>query len=148
MPIKPENKDRYPANWGVIREQILARACHRCECCSAPQYAVGQWIEDRFTLARLTASYDRLQYALLYGAARALADRLNAAEQPAVKYIVIVLTIAHLDHQPENCDPANLRAWCQRCHLRYDADHHQKNAQATRRARKKNLELFQGETIV
>ena len=36
----------------------------------------------------------------------------------------VVLTVAHLDHQPEHCDPANLRAWCQRCHLAYDAQHH------------------------
>jgi len=143
MPIKPENRSRYPANWSVIREQILTRACYRCECCGAPQYAVGQWIEDRFMLARGNAYYDQLQYALVYGSARETADHLNASEQPAVKYIVIVLTIAHLDHTPENCDPANLRAWCQRCHLRYDAEHHATNARATRRAKKKNLELFQ-----
>lgn len=36
----------------------------------------------------------------------------------------VVLTIAHLDHIPENCEPENLRAWCQRCHLSYDAEHH------------------------
>ena len=35
----------------------------------------------------------------------------------------VVLTIAHLDHQPENNDPANLRAWCQRCHNKLDAVH-------------------------
>jgi hypothetical protein len=35
----------------------------------------------------------------------------------------VVLTTAHLDHHPPNCDPANLRAWCQRCHNRYDAAH-------------------------
>jgi 5-methylcytosine-specific restriction endonuclease McrA len=46
----------------------------------------------------------------------------------------VVLTIAHLDHQPENCDPENLRAWCQRCHLAYDAEHHAQTAYATRRA--------------
>lgn len=33
----------------------------------------------------------------------------------------VVLTVAHLDHDPRNCDPANLKAWCQRCHNRYDA---------------------------
>jgi 5-methylcytosine-specific restriction endonuclease McrA len=32
----------------------------------------------------------------------------------------VVLTVAHLDHQPENVDPNNLRAWCQRCHNTYD----------------------------
>jgi 5-methylcytosine-specific restriction endonuclease McrA len=31
MPIKPENRNRYPANWAVIREVILCRARHRCE---------------------------------------------------------------------------------------------------------------------
>lgn len=35
----------------------------------------------------------------------------------------IVLTIAHLDHTPENSDPENLRALCQKCHNTYDAQH-------------------------
>jgi 5-methylcytosine-specific restriction endonuclease McrA len=35
----------------------------------------------------------------------------------------IVLTIAHLDHTPENCTRENLRGLCQRCHNRYDAKH-------------------------
>jgi hypothetical protein len=48
---------------------------------------------------------------------------------------VVVLTIAHLDHTPENCKPANLRAWCQRCHLTYDAAHHAENARRTRQKR-------------
>ena len=33
------------------------------------------------------------------------------------------VTIAHLDHIPEHCNPDNLRALCQRCHNRYDAEH-------------------------
>lgn len=33
----------------------------------------------------------------------------------------VVLTIAHLDHDPGNNDPTNLRAWCQKCHNCYDA---------------------------
>lgn len=49
----------------------------------------------------------------------------------------VVLTIAHLDHQPENVgEPGsrpNLRAWCQRCHLTYDAAHHAATARQTRR---------------
>ena len=32
----------------------------------------------------------------------------------------MVLTVAHLDHQPENVDDDNLRAWCQKCHNTYD----------------------------
>ena len=35
MPIKPENKNRYPDNWKQIRELILIRALNRCELCGA-----------------------------------------------------------------------------------------------------------------
>lgn len=47
----------------------------------------------------------------------------------------VVLTVAHLDHDTTNNADGNLRAWCQRCHLTYDADHHARNAARTRRRR-------------
>ena len=39
-----------------------------------------------------------------------------------VRMTKIVLTVAHLDHDPENWDVSDnrLRAWCRRCHLNYD----------------------------
>jgi len=49
---------------------------------------------------------------------------------------MVVLTVAHLDHDPQNCSDENLRALCQRCHLRYDADHHARNAALTRLERR------------
>lgn len=53
---------------------------------------------------------------------------------------LVVLTTAHLDHNPENCDDSNLLAGCQRCHNRYDRAHRNE----TRRARiPKSLELFE-----
>lgn len=48
----------------------------------------------------------------------------------------VVLTVAHLDHNPQNCADENLKALCQRCHLTYDARHHAKNASITRYKRK------------
>ena len=48
----------------------------------------------------------------------------------------VVLTIAHLDHNPDHNDLDNLRAWCQRCHLTYDAQQHARNARNTRRNRR------------
>lgn len=57
---------------------------------------------------------------------------------------VVVLTVAHLDHQPEHCADDNLRALCQRCHNRYDQPHRRKNAAKTRRDNKQTGELFAG----
>lgn len=36
MPIKPENRHRYPKNWPEIRERIRARSGNRCEWCGVP----------------------------------------------------------------------------------------------------------------
>lgn len=44
----------------------------------------------------------------------------------------VVLTVAHLDHNPRNCNEDNLKALCQKCHLGYDAKHHAENARKTR----------------
>lgn len=35
----------------------------------------------------------------------------------------VVLTVAHLNHKPEDVRDENLRAWCQLCHNTYDAPH-------------------------
>ena len=99
MPIKPENKKRYPANWkSEIRPAILERANHCCE--GSPDFPDCR------------------------------AENYKPHHDTGSK---VVLTIAHLDHTPENNDPSNLRAWCQRCHLNYDKDHHAVNAARTRR---------------
>ena len=45
--------------------------------------------------------------------------------------VYVVLTIAHLDHDPTNNDPSNLRALYQRCHNRYDARHRAANRSHT-----------------
>ncbi len=38
MPIKKENKGRYPKNWKEIRKAILARANNRCEFCGVENH--------------------------------------------------------------------------------------------------------------
>lgn len=52
----------------------------------------------------------------------------------------VVLTVAHMDHQPENCAHSNLRALCQRCHLRYDSRHHANSRRQRRQP--KSVPLF------
>lgn len=102
MPILPENKSRYPKNWKEIREQILERANHACEFCHVENHAIGY--------RGACGSFFPLEPGFQ-----------NLA--PGRKPLRIVLTIAHLDHTPENNDPANLKALCQRCHNRYDQAH-------------------------
>lgn len=96
MPIRPENRSRYPKNWKQIREQILARANNRCEFCGVENHTM----------------------------------RLNPRTGREAR---VVLTIAHLDHTPENCVPDNLRALCQKCHNQYDAAHRAETRKQTRR---------------
>ena len=60
------------------------------------------------------------------------------------RLIVIVLTIAHLNHQPEHNQDDNLQALCQRCHNRHDRAHRQE----TRKNIPGQLPLFQEDTDV
>lgn len=122
MPIRPENLIRYPVEWPAISWTIRwIRALGQCEChgeCAVPNdRRIGGWL--RCTWADLSAAHG----------GRCLA--VNGDPNPTTGSTV-VLTVAHLDHTPENCHPANLRAMCQRCHLRYDRDHHAETARATR----------------
>ena len=54
----------------------------------------------------------------------------------------VVLTVAHLDHQPENCAAANLLALCQRCHNAYDAPMRRAGIKARQRAQMAVAELI------
>jgi 5-methylcytosine-specific restriction endonuclease McrA len=54
----------------------------------------------------------------------------------------VVLTVGHLDHQPEHCERANLKAWCQRCHNTYDRAHRRQTIAAARRTAAQTHELF------
>ncbi len=116
---------KYPPNWKtVIRPRILKRANNCCEHCGVKNYAVGQrydkgkFIPTDGNIYHLKAGLGELKYS----DARELADFCNENRIDEPKYIVIVLTIAHLDQDPENWQVKDerLRALCQRCHLRYD----------------------------
>ena len=61
----------------------------------------------------------------------------NYADVPRDKKSVrVVLTIAHLDHDPTNNgvlgDRPNLKALCQRCHNRWDVDHRKETRARTK----------------
>lgn len=51
----------------------------------------------------------------------------NGSRHPRTGSIV-VLTVAHVDQDVTNNDPANLRHWCQRCHNVHDQPFRRANA--------------------
>lgn len=135
MPIRPENKLRYPADWKQIRERILRRAGYRCEHpgCGALHRELGYWRDGQWVplpLALKEAGVDK-------------PCTVACSDGSTIKIIMIVLTIAHLDHTPGNCSDDNLRAWCQRHHLAYDAEHHKRTAYATRKATAMTVDMFE-----
>lgn len=107
MPIRPENRHRYPTGWELLSARIrFQRADSRCECrgeCKARPHSDGR------------------------------CEAVHGRPNPFTGSTV-VLTVAHLDHTPENIDENNLRAMCQRCHLAYDKEEHQAQAARTRAA--------------
>ncbi|MFE2995042.1 hypothetical protein ACFXG4_08525 [Nocardia sp. NPDC059246] len=110
MPIRPENRRRYPPNWRAISDWVrFSRGQGRCEC-------RGECGRPVVHLAADGRCHNR------HG------QRAYGTGSP------VVLTTAHLDHTPEHCDPDNLRAFCQGCHLHYDREHHAQTRAATERA--------------
>ncbi|MEY2689497.1 MAG: hypothetical protein RL375_3696 [Pseudomonadota bacterium] len=134
MPIKLENRARYPKDWPQIRERILRRALWRCEHpgCGALHRDVGWWRDDKFVYMSRS----------MRDAGCKAGDVIRCSDGSSIKLIMIVLTIAHLDHQPENCADDNLRAWCQRHHLAYDREHHRSSAYRTRKDKAQTMEMF------
>lgn len=136
MPIRPEMKALYPANWKQISERIrFKRAKNKCEKCGAPN---GQ------TVFR---SEDGTTYMLECGATHCsetgnLLGYTRGSEMPKGRFVKIVLTVAHLNHDPADCADENLAAWCQRCHLRYDHEMHKANSAQTRHSKKAVADLF------
>lgn len=104
MPIKTEDRKRYPENFKDLRKAVLERAGNRCELCGAPHLRlVRRWKHNPATWISAGASF-----ATLHG------DQLE-------KPVRIILTTAHLDPTYQSHDLQHLLALCQRCHLRIDA---------------------------
>lgn len=138
MPIRPENRDRYPPDWPAIRARILQRARYRCEECGVANRAWGY----RDCNGEFHRTPKRPLIELFPRDKKVKPPFVIHSAEGRLKIIEIVLTIAHLDHVPEHCDDDNLRAMCQACHLAYDAEHHAQTAWRTRREGRAIGDLF------
>lgn len=119
MPIRKENQWRYPPNWPEISAAIRERAWNMCEQCGVENHALGGRDSDGTFLPATPTGTNGTGLSWPrpgdYGECR------KGNRRAWLKIIRIVLTVAHLNHKPEDCRPENLRCWCQRCHNRYDA---------------------------
>lgn len=128
----PCDYSKYSKNWKQIRAAILERAGNKCEFCGVPNYSVGyrDRLDGEFEpYAETLEPFATHQEAREFLYEHEVDEPMGRNGEPG---LVIVLTVAHLDHDPGNNDHDNLRALCQQCHLRYDSQHHQSNAARTR----------------
>lgn len=94
MPIRPENRARYPKDWPEISRRIrFDRADSRCEC-------AGECGDEH-----------------VHGRCKAV-----HGEPHPLTLSRVVLTVAHLPgREIEQCGDDDLKAMCQRCHNKMDA---------------------------
>jgi hypothetical protein len=120
----PVDYKRYHPKWSLISRLIrFHRAKGRCECCGVANYSVGQWRENKWLPIHGTPEADRLGAGLgRYKEAAAYRDEHNLRlnDIPTAKLSVVVLTVAHLDHDITHNRFDNLQARCQLCHLSHD----------------------------
>lgn len=109
----PIDYKKYPPNWKKeIVPRILARANNCCEFCglenkskvfSASKNNKKQWFKTIEEARNWQPNETMIRY--------------------CSRWVTVVLTIAHLDHDETNHEVKDdrLKALCQLCHLRYDA---------------------------
>lgn len=103
------NRHLYPDNWNAIALEVKNHANWQCQGCGKQCRRTGQSLADF------------------------IAANPQLPKDVQAKPIRYVLTVAHLDHTPSNCDRSNLKALCSVCHLRYDAQHHVNSRRVNKR---------------
>lgn len=126
MPIRPENRSRYPRDWKAISHRIrFDRAKSQCEC-------VGECgvdhDENSFCGERCTAEHGKPH---------------------PVTGANVVLTTAHLPGRDiEQCGDGDLKAMCQRCHNRMDAPMRRAGIKSRAKAKMAAADLFDSNELL
>jgi hypothetical protein len=132
----PCDYKKYPANWKTeIVPAVIERAGNCCEKCGLQNHtfvwAIKLWIKDsgKYKLRSLWF--------------RDRSDAEREADGP-IRKIKVVLTISHTDHDEENhaVQLDRLKALCQICHLRYDAQEKYRRVSAKWAKKKELQQLF------
>jgi len=121
----PIDYSDYPKNWKTeIVPAVLDRAGHCCEFCGLENgqsvWSVKIFVRRYGKAGDIISPWGNSQIWF-----RDERDALKVLDYIAreIKEVKVVLTVAHLDHNPQDDVPLDrLRALCQQCHLRYDAE--------------------------
>lgn len=106
----PMDRSRYPDDWVKIAHRVKDAARWVCQACGAPHGDDGAidldgcW-NDREEIVEMPVDLQR---------------QLFGPDGPELRRSI--LTVAHLNHEPEDCSDDNLRALCAACHRAYDRD--------------------------
>lgn len=120
----PIDRSRYPTNWEELSLSIKTAANWHCQKCNRPCRKPGEtW--PKFWSRIVSDCWDGI----------ALLPELRKPQR-------YTLTTAHIDQNPGNNEPENLRALCAPCHLAHDLPFRTANAQA-KRERNGQLSLIQ-----
>jgi hypothetical protein len=104
----PMNRSLYPANWDEIALKIKRKARWTCQNCDRPCRKPGESIAELASrVGEWPDAYEEV-------------DDDEFGPTWVFKRGRFTLTVAHLDHDPWNCRPRNLKALCSPCHCRYD----------------------------
>lgn len=147
MPIRPENRALYPPNWKAeIVPRIRARSGNRCECTGqcGVAHKPGWWnaglAQDRCGIGNGDVSF------MVGGEWRATMPTEWGEEFEeggrVYRAVRIVLTVAHLNHDPQDNRDDNLLHMCQGCHNRYDEPMRRAGRMTRRRAQFARGDLF------
>jgi hypothetical protein len=137
MPIRPEFRPLYPPDWPDLSRRVrFERAYGRCQRCRRPHLAEvrclpdGRWFDET---ARTWRDWR--------GRPARWPDLIDAVD---LRLTRVVLAAAHLDNDPANNRLANLRSFCQRCHMLHDRPFHLAQRWLTYRRRWAIGDLFLG----
>lgn len=140
MPIRPEHRWLYPIDWRELSIAIrFGRAGGRCEQCRRPHgkcvqhLGDGRWWDD-----------EAGQWRDGHGRLVRLQSSPLTCDDAGLFVTTVILSTAHLDHDPSNNDGRNLKALCQRCHLLHDREEHRRQRYLTYRMRWALGDLFLG----
>lgn len=136
MPIRPEWRAFYGRTWRhEIRPMILARAGSRCERCGKPDRRLVWTVTGRSEDGQLWMRWCGSRYEPWRDQFGRVLP-LGRPQRVAARRVRVILTVAHLNHDPADNRPENLAALCQWCHLMHDRSYHRATRQARKDARR------------